>query len=49
MLGDMISQDIFNILGLMLSRPMVFPGSRFRIKLATCDDVIGGILAGILL
>ena len=42
-LGDMMSQDIFNILGPMPSRPVAFPGSRFRIKLATCNDVIGGI------
>ena len=43
MLGDMLSQDIFNFLGPMPSRPVVFPGSRFRVKLATCDDAIGRI------
>ena len=47
MLGDMISQAIFNILGPTPSRSVDFPGSSSRMKSATCDVVMGGILKNV--
>ena len=47
MLGDMISQAIFNILGPTPSRPVDFPGSSLRMKSATCDVVMSGILKNV--
>ena len=47
MLGDMISQAIFNILGPTPSRPVDFPGSSLRMNSATCDVVMRGILKNV--
>ena len=47
MLGDMISQAIFDIMGPTPSRPADFPGSSLRMNSATCDVVISGILKNI--
>ena len=46
-LGDMISQAIFNILGPSPSRPVDVPGSSLRMKSATCDVVMSGILKSV--
>ena len=45
MLGDMISQA--NFLGPTPSRPVDFQGSSLRMKFATCDVVMSGILKNV--
>ena len=40
MLGDMISQAFFNILGPTPSKPVDFPGSSLQMKFDTCDVVL---------
>ena len=47
MLGAMISQAIYNILGPTLSRPVDFPGSSLRMKSTNCDVVMSGILKNV--
>ena len=42
-MGDIISQVSFSILGPMQSRPVAFPGSSLRINCETSDEVISGM------
>ena len=43
MLGAITSQDSIIILGPMPSRPVHFPGSSLRMRVATCYGVMSGI------